>query len=148
MYFIKQNLDLIKNNLSMKIVVLKFGGTSVGSLKRIKDISKIIATYKEKKFKVIVVSSAMSGMTNDLIKESKELSNNFDPAEYDVLLASGEQIACALIAGRLKHLGYKSRSWMSWQIPIITDGPYSSSRINNIYKNDLLKLIWIIESQH
>ena len=125
----------------MKIVVLKFGGTSVGSLKRIKDISKIIATYKEKKFKVIVVSSAMSGMTNDLIKESKELSNNFDPAEYDVLLASGEQIACALIAGRLKHLGYQSRSWMSWQIPIITDGPYSSSRINNIYKNDLLKFI-------
>ena len=114
----------------MKTVVLKFGGTSVGSIERIKKVAKIIATYKKKNSGVIVVSSAMGGTTNDLIKKTSELSNNFDSAEYDVLLSSGEQAACALIAGRLNHLGYKARSWMSWQVPIITDGPYKASRIN------------------
>ena len=64
------------------------------------------------------------------------MSNSFDPAEYDVLLSSGEQVACALIAGRLKHLGYKARSWMSWQLPIITDGPHSSARISKINNLD------------
>ena len=83
----------------------------------------------------------MSGTTNDLIKKTRELSNNFDPAEYDVLLSSGEQVACALIAGRLKHLGYKTRSWMSWQLPIVTDGPHSDSRISKINKNKVLKFI-------
>jgi len=94
----------------MKIVVLKFGGTSVGNIERIKKVAQIIATYKKRKYQVIIVSSAMSGTTNDLIKKSQELSDNFDQAEYDTLLASGEQIACALIAGRLYDLGYKSRS--------------------------------------
>ena len=112
----------------MKIVVLKFGGTSVGTLERVKKVAKIIATFKKKKLGVIVVSSAMSGITNDLIKKSLTLSDNFDAAEYDVLLSSGEQMSCALIAGRLNHIGYKSRSWMSWQVPIITDGPYSGAR--------------------
>mgnify|MGYP001176397628 FL=1 len=125
----------------MKIVVLKFGGTSVGSIERIKKVAKIITTYKKKRFKVIVVSSAMSGATNDLIKKSLKLSNDFDSAEYDVLLSSGEQVACALIAGRLKHLGYKSRSWMAWQIPIITLGPYSASRIDQIQKKKIVKFI-------
>ncbi|MDA9687562.1 aspartate kinase [Candidatus Pelagibacter sp.] len=125
----------------MKIVVLKFGGTSVGSLERIKKISQIILTYKKKKFKVIVVSSAMSGMTNDLIKKSSELSNNFDSAEYDVLLSLGEQMSCALIAGRLKHLGHKARSWMSWQIPILTNGPHSAARINKIHKKEINRFI-------
>ena len=125
----------------MKIVVLKFGGTSVGSLERIKKVAKIIAAHKKNGFRVIVVSSAMSGITNDLVKKSLELSNNFDSAEYDVLLSSGEQIACSLIAGRLKHLGYKSRSWLSWQVPIITEGLHKSSRINKIYKNRIIKFI-------
>ena len=125
----------------MKIVVLKFGGTSVGSIERIKKVAKLIATYKKKNLGVIVVSSAMSSTTNELIKKTLKLSNNFDAAEYDVVLSSGEQIACALIAGRLKHLGYKARSWMSWQVPIITDGPHSASRINKINKNRILKFI-------
>ena len=125
----------------MKIVVLKFGGTSVGSLDRIKKVAKIIISYKKRKFGVIVVSSAMSGATNDLINKSIKLSNNFDDAEYDVLLASGEQITCALIAGRLKHLGVKARSWMSWQVPIMTDGPYSAARIDRINQNKILKFI-------
>ena len=125
----------------MKIVVLKFGGTSVGSIERIKKVANIIASYKKKRMGVIVVSSAMSGVTNDLIKKTKELSKNFDPAEYDVLLSSGEQAVCALIAGRLKHLGYKARSWMSWQLPIITEGPHSASRISKINKNKISKFI-------
>ena len=88
-----------------------------------------------------MVSSAMSGATNDLIKKTKQLSSSFDPAEYDVLLSSGEQVVCALIAGRLNHLGYKARSWMSWQIPIITEGPHSKSRISKINKNKVLKFV-------
>jgi len=125
----------------MKTVVLKFGGTSVGSIDRIKKVANIIGSYKKKNTRVIVVSSAMSGVTNDLIKKTKELSSNFDPAEYDVLLSSGEQVACALIAGRLKHLGYNTRSWMSWQIPIITDGLHSASRISKINQKKISKFI-------
>ena len=125
----------------MKFIVLKFGGTSVGDLNRIKNVARIIGSYKKKKFKVIVVSSAMSGTTNDLINKSEKISNNFDSAEYDCLLASGEQIACSLIAGRLNHLGFKSRSWMSWQIPIITDGPHRASRIYKINKKEILEYI-------
>ena len=125
----------------MKTVVLKFGGTSVGSIDRIKNVAKIISNYKKKKLGVIVVTSAMSGATNQLIKKTRELSKNFDPAEYDVLLSTGEQAACALIAGRLKHLGLKARSWMSWQLPIITEGSYSSSRIIKINKNRILSFI-------
>ena len=70
----------------MKTVVLKFGGTSVGNIERIKKVANIISSYKKKNIGVIVVSSAMSGATNDLIKKTKKLSNNFDPAEYDVLI--------------------------------------------------------------
>ena len=125
----------------MKTVVLKFGGTSVGSIERIKKVANIIGSYKRKKFRVIVVSSAMSGTTNDLINKSKLISNNFDKAEYDTLLASGEQVSCSLIAGRLNHLGYKSRSWMAWQIPILTDGPHSAARIDKINRNQILSFI-------
>ena len=125
----------------MKTVVLKFGGTSVGSIERIKKISTIISNHKKRRERVVVISSAMSGATNELIKKSKLISSNFDKAEYDTLLSTGEQVACSLIAGRLKHLGYKSRSWLPWQIPIFTDGPYSSSRINMIATKDLIKFI-------
>jgi aspartate kinase len=125
----------------MKTIVLKFGGTSVGSIDRIKKVTKIILNHKRKKNRVIVVSSAMSGVTNDLVKKSKLISNNFDKAEHDVLVSTGEQVACALIAGRLNHHGFSARSWMSWQIPIITDGPYSSARIDKILTKDLQKYL-------
>ena len=125
----------------MKIVVLKFGGTSVGTIKKIKKVAEIIASYKKKNYKVIVVSSAMSGVTNELIKQSYAISTNFSSSEHDVLVSSGEQIACSLIAGRLIHKGYKSRSWLSWQVPIITVGEYKNSRINQINKRQILKYI-------
>ena len=122
----------------MKIVVLKFGGTSVGTVERIKKAAKIIVSYAKKKYKVIVVSSAMSGVTNELVKKSQKISETFEPSEYDVLVSSGEQAACALIAGRLNHIGYKSRSWMSWQIPILTDGDHKVSKINQIKKDKII----------
>ena len=125
----------------MKIIVLKFGGTSVGSVERIMKVASIITSYIKKKFKVIVVSSAMSGVTNELIQKSKKISDNFDKSEYDVLVSTGEQMSCALIAGRLRHLGYKSQSWMSWQIPIISEGYYGSSKISWINKNKIIKFI-------
>ena len=83
----------------------------------------------------------MSGVTNDLINKSKKISVNFSDAEYDVLVSSGEQVACSLIAGRLIHKGYKSRSWLSWQVPITTKGPHKNSRINYINKNRMLKYL-------
>ena len=125
----------------MKIVVLKFGGTSVGTITKIKKIAQIISNYRKKSFKVIVVSSAMSGVTNELIKKSKEISNNYSDAEYDVLVSSGEQVACSLIAGRLIHNGLKSRSWLAWQVPIFTHGSHKNSRINYIYKTNILKYL-------
>ena len=125
----------------MKIVVLKFGGTSVGTIKKIKKIAEITADYKKKNYKVIVVSSAMSGVTNELIKKSFEISDNFSDAEYDILLSSGEQMACSFIAGRLVHKGYKSRSWTSWQVPIFTIGAYKNARINQINKKEIIKYL-------
>jgi len=125
----------------MKTVVLKFGGTSVGSIDRIKRVCKIIASYKRKNVKVLVISSAMSGVTNDLVNKSKLISNNFDKAEYDTLVSTGEQASCALIAGRLKHIGFKSRSWMSWQLPILTEGPYSGARISKVAVKELNKYL-------
>ena len=125
----------------MKIVVLKFGGTSVGTIEKIKNVASIISNYLKKKYKVIVVSSAMSGVTNELVNKSKKISGNFSDTEYDVLVSSGEQVACSLIAGRLIHKGFKSRSWLSWQVPIITKGPHKNSRISQINKNKIIKYL-------
>ena len=125
----------------MKIVVLKFGGTSVGTIKKIKKVAEIIKDYRKKNYKVIVVSSAMSGVTNELIKKSLEISKNFSDTEHDVLVSTGEQVACSLIAGRLIHEGYKSRSWLAWQIPILTKGKHKNSRINEIKKSKIIKYL-------
>ena len=123
----------------MKIVVLKFGGTSVGTIKKIKKVAEIISQYKKKKYKVIVISSAMSGVTNDLIRKSKDISKNFSDIEHDVLVSSGEQVACSLIAGRLIHKGIKSRSWLAWQIPILTNGLHKNSRIYQVNKKKIFR---------
>ena len=125
----------------MKIVVLKFGGTSVGTIKKIKNVANIISNYVKKKYKVIVVSSAMSGVTNDLIKKSKDISESFSETEYDVLVSSGEQVACSLIAGSLIDKGLKSRSWLAWQLPIITEGPNKNARISRINKDKIIKYL-------
>ncbi len=124
----------------MKLIVLKFGGTSVGTTHRIKKVAKIIAKYK-KKYNVIVLSSAMSGVTNNLINLSKKISKNFSDSEYDVLVSSGEQVSCALISGELINKGFNSRSWMSWQIPINTEGKYKFSRIIKISKSQIINYL-------
>ena len=125
----------------MKIIVIKFGGTSVGSLLRIKKVTNIIISYIKRKYRVIVISSAMSGVTNELLSNIKKIAKEFPDSEKDVILSTGEQVACALIAGKLNELGYLSRSWLSWQIPILTEGKYNSSRIINIYKNKILNYL-------
>ena len=125
----------------MEIVVLKFGGSSVGTIKKIIKVAEIIKSYKKKKYNIIVVSSAMSGVTNELVKKSKGISENFSDEEYDVLVSSGEQVACSLLAGRLIHEGLKSRSWLAWQIPIVTKGSHKNSRISLINKKKILKYI-------
>ena len=125
----------------MKIIVLKFGGTSVGTLKKIAKVAKIITTYVKKKYRVIVVSSAMSGVTNELLSKTKKISQNFPNDEKDVILSTGEQISCALIAGKLIELGFKSRSWLGWQLPIVTKGNYSSSRIVKIQKSKIINYL-------
>ena len=124
----------------MKIIVLKFGGTSVGSIQRIKEVAKIVKSYS-KKYKVIVLSSAMSGTTNKLINMSQKISDNFPDHEYDTLVSAGEQISCSLLAGQLLTNGIKARSWMAWQIPILTEGKHKYSRIKFINKTKVLKFL-------
>ena len=109
--------------------VLKFGGTSVGTIERIKHVAKIIKKEYDAGNKIIVVVPAMAGKTNELIDHSNSISNKFNKRELDVLLASGEQVTSALLAGALIDLGIKSKSWLNWQIPIITDGDHTNARI-------------------
>ena len=116
----------------MKKKVLKFGGTSLGSIDRIKHAAKIIKKESDLGNKIIVVVSAMSGKTNELISLSKSVSNNFNKRELDVLLSTGEQVSCALISGALKEIGVNSKSFMNWQIPILTEGENNNARIINM----------------
>ena len=124
----------------MKIIVLKFGGTSVGSIQRISKVANIIKSYS-KKYKVIVLASAMSGTTNKLINMSQKISKNFPDHEYDMLVSAGEQISCSLLSGQLLTKGLKSRSLMAWQIPILTEGKHKYSRIKYINKTKILKFL-------
>ena len=116
--------------------VLKFGGTSVGTIARIQHVAKIVKSEKDLGNQVITIVSAMSGKTNELINLSKEISKNFDRREYDVLLSSGEQVTSALLAGALIELGINAKSWLNWQIPIITEGEHSNARIINVNINN------------
>jgi len=112
--------------------VLKFGGTSVGSIQRIVHAAKIVKKEHDSGNKIIVVVSAMSGTTNNLITHSQSISKKFNKRELDVLLTSGEQVTSALMAGALNDLGVKAKSWMNWQIPILTEGDHTNARIINM----------------
>ena len=113
--------------------VLKFGGTSVGTIERIQHVANIIKKEKSMGNKVVAVVSAMAGKTNELIKLSKEVSEEFSKREYDVLLSSGEQVTCALLTGALIQLKVKAQSFLNWQVPILTDGEHSNARIINMH---------------
>ena len=121
--------------------VLKFGGTSVGSIQRIIHASKIIKKEHDKGNKILVVVSAMAGTTNNLVTHSESISKKFNKRELDVLLTSGEQVTSALIAGALNQLGVKAKSWMNWQIPIITEGENTNARIIKIATENVNKYL-------
>ena len=125
----------------MKKIVLKFGGTSVGSIDKIINAAKIIKKRHEENNQIIVVVSAMAGVTNDLIKKSNQISKNFDKKELDVLLSSGEQASCSLLSGAIINLGINARSWLGWQIPILTNDKHTSSQIIKIKTEEILDFI-------
>ena len=121
--------------------VLKFGGTSVGTIERILHVAKIIKKEFDAGNEVIAVVSAMSGKTNELLKQSKTISEDFNKRELDVLLASGEQVTSALLAGALIKFGINSKSWLNWQIPILTEGENSNARIINMSTSSINKFL-------
>ena len=121
--------------------VLKFGGTSVGTIERIQHVAKIVKKEHDAGNKVIVVVSAMAGKTNELIKFSKKISNDFNKRELDVLLSSGEQVTSALLAGALIEKNIKSKSWLNWQIPILTEGEHLNARIVNMNISKINKFL-------
>ena len=121
----------------MKIKVLKFGGTSVGSIEAIKRSANIICDWS-KKSKVIVVLSAMSGETDRLIKLTKSFSKSPNPVDFDNAISTGENLSCALMSIYLNNQKTKSKSLHSWQIPIMTSSEHMKSRILSINKNFLL----------
>ena len=121
--------------------VLKFGGTSVGTIERILHVAKIIKKEHDAGNEVIAVVSAMSGKTNELLKQSKTISEDFNRRELDVLLSSGEQVTSALLAGALIEFGINSKSWLNWQIPILTEGENSNARIINMNTSSINKFL-------
>ena len=116
----------------MEFVVLKFGGTSVADVPQIKKIALKVKDEVDQGNKVIVVVSAMSGVTNNLIDLVNQTSKNFSLSEYDVVLSTGEQITSALLSIALEELSLKARSWMGWQVPIVSDNTHGKAVIKDI----------------
>ncbi|MEK9561283.1 MAG: aspartate kinase [Pelagibacteraceae bacterium] len=123
----------------MTTIVMKFGGTSVANIDRIKNVADIIVNKKKEGFKIAVIVSAMAGVTNDLVEKSKAISSNFSNEEYDVLLSSGEQVTSALLSACLIDKGIKARSMLGWQIPIVTEGQHKNSRIVSVNSKPILE---------
>jgi len=116
----------------MSTVVMKFGGTSMGSVERITNVARRVAKWHAAGYKVVVVPSAMSGETNRLLGLAAELAAEPEPRELDMLATTGEQASSALLAMALINLGVPARSFASWQIPIRTDNAYTRARIRSI----------------
>ena len=112
--------------------LLKFGGTSLSDINQIQNIASKIKSISDQGHELIVVVSAMSGYTNELISMVSEVSSKYDPQEYDVIVSSGEQISAGLLSISLKEIGLAARSWLGWQVPILTEGIHSFSRIKDI----------------
>ena len=125
----------------MTIIVMKFGGTSVANIERIKNVASIIESKKQKDVRIVVVVSAMAGVTNDLVEKSRAISKNFSNEEYDVLLSSGEQVTSALLSACLIDRGTKARSMLGWQIPIVTEGQHKNSRIVSVNSESILEYL-------
>ncbi len=123
----------------MQYLVQKFGGTSVADLGKINNVAKIVASEVNKNHRVIVIVSAMSGETNRLVDLVKSTSPLYDGREYDTIVSTGENITAGLLAIKLQHLGIPARSWMGWQIPIVTTSMHSNARILEIKKEKIEK---------
>ena len=122
----------------MKLIVTKFGGTSVGTIDRIKSVATRIKKEVNNGYNVIVVVSAMAGETNRLIKLVESLTNDYRTSEYDTVISSGEQVTSGLLAIALNELGIKSKSYQAWQIPFETDNNFSKANIKEIKKDKIL----------
>lgn len=123
----------------MATIVQKFGGTSVATLDLIKKAAHRVKAEVEAGHSVVVVVSAMAGVTNALIEYVRDLSTTYDRAEYDTVLSSGEQVSAALLALSLQNIGIPSRSWLGWQIPIHTTSHHTQAKIERIETEGLLK---------
>ncbi|MBK1839371.1 aspartate kinase [Azospirillum sp. YIM B02556] len=123
----------------MARIVLKFGGTSVGDIDRIKNVARKVEQEVKAGHQVAVVVSAMSGVTNQLVKYCNEIDKLHDAREYDAVVASGEQVTSGLLAVALQSLGIPARSWAGWQIPIRTDDTHGKARIVSIDTTEMEK---------
>jgi aspartate kinase len=121
----------------MARLVQKYGGTSVGDIERIRAVAKRVKSAVDAGDQVAVVVSAMAGVTNELVDYAAAISSLYDAREYDVVVASGEQVTSGLLAMALQDLGIAARSWLGWQIPIMTDGAHGRARIDSIETTDL-----------
>lgn len=116
----------------MALVVQKYGGTSVGNTERIRNVARRVAKTHAEGNQVIVVLSAMSGETNKLVGLAKEICDQPDEREYDVLVSSGEQVTISLLSMCLQSMGYKAKSYLGHQVPIVTNSAFSRARIEHI----------------
>ena len=123
----------------MARIVQKFGGTSVGTIERIQAVAKRVKAEFDAGNEVAVVVSAMSGVTNQLVDYATKISPLHDAREYDVVVASGEQVTSGLVAMALQALGVPARSWLGWQIPFKTDAVHGKARIQDIEVDELLR---------
>ncbi|MFH1603258.1 MAG: aspartate kinase, partial [Pseudomonadota bacterium] len=119
----------------MSLIVQKFGGTSVGSTERIKNVARRIARWKAQGHQVVVVPSAMSGETNRLIALAKEISPDPDPRELDVVASTGEQVTIGLLSMALMEQGVKAKSYTGAQVKVLTDSAFTKARIERIDEN-------------
>ena len=122
----------------MARIVMKFGGTSMAGTERIRRVAGIVKRQQEAGHEVAVVVSAMAGETDRLVTFCREANALYDPAEYDVVVAAGEQITSGLLALTLQAMGCKARSWLGWQLPVKTDDAYAKARIEDIDSDALL----------
>src|ERR1700704_2760843 len=118
----------------MALIVQKFGGTSVGSVERIRSVARRVAKWKAAGHDLVVVPSAMAGETNRLIALAKELQPQADPRELDVVASTGEQVTVGLLAMALLELGVKAKSYTGWQVQVLTDSAFGKARIISIEK--------------
>ena len=123
----------------MARIVMKFGGTSVADIDRIRNVARHVKREVDNGHEVAVVVSAMSGKTNELVGWTREASPMHDAREYDVVVSSGEQVTSGLLAITLQSMGVNARSWQGWQIPIRTSGAHGAARIEGIDGSDLVR---------